>query len=270
MKLKAILKSIDEVDEGFRSLYTKVGDEFVLDVDDGAYKAKISQFRDNNIDLAKKLEAAGATAAQVQELTEKLGAFKGIDDPDAAREALKQLQDLEDDKLISAGKLDEVLAQRTERMKADFDGQIDALTKDRDTYQTSASNYKAQLSEVVIDNGLQRAVTGVASVRSGAMRDILSRGRDTWALDESGSPVPTGPDKKTMFGKDGKSPLSMEEWAQDLVQTAPYLFEGSAGGGAQGSSGRGNGSEKTIVYGDQDAMNANIERIASGEVSIAE
>ena len=49
-------------------------------------------------------------------------------------------------------------------------------------------------------------------------------------------------------GKDGMSPMSLEEWVDQQVAEAPHLFESNAGGGAAGDAsgggGRGNRSVK--------------------------
>jgi len=37
-----------------------------------------------------------------------------------------------------------------------------------------------------------------------------------------------------LFGKDGKTPLSPEEWADSLKETAPHLFPRAEGTGAGG------------------------------------
>jgi hypothetical protein len=70
------------------------------------------------------------------------------------------------------------------------------------------------------------------------MQDILSRARRVWKLVD-GKPTPMENDT-TMFGKDGKSVLSFEEWAQDLAERASFLFEESGGGGSNGSGGEKN------------------------------
>ena len=237
MALKAQVKSIDDVPEQYRDLYTKVGDVFVLDVDDAEYKSSISEFRDNNIALQRKLEAAGGNEAEIKKLQEALKTFEGLD-PEAAREAVNKIRDLEEKNLIDAGKIDEVVNQRTERMRADFDGKTSAMQQSLEELKAQRDKLNSRLTEVVIDNELQKAVTGVAAVRQGAMTDVLSRGRHIWSLDENGEPVPMQ-GKEIIYSKDGKQKISMTEWAQSLLMDAPYLFESNSGGGANGNRGAG-------------------------------
>ena len=59
----------------------------------------------------------------------------------------------------------------------------------------------------------------------------------------------------------------MKEWAETLVLDAPYLFEGSAGGGSGGGRGDG-GTVKRVAQNDQEAINSNLEGIAAGKVEV--
>ena len=266
MALKTQITSLDEVDEALRPLYTKSGDGFVLDLDDGAYKKKLDEFRNNNVDLLKQLDGFKGFTDELTALREQAEKFKGLD-PDTAREALEKAREISDQKLISEGKVEELLAQRVDRMRADFEGQVAALTEKAAKSETQGNQYKTKLTEVVIDNTLQAAAAGVASVKQGAMKYVLSNGRSVWKLDETGNPVPYDSEGKVMYGKDADKQLTPQEWAQGLLLEAPYLFEGSAGGGGQGNGADGSGG-RVIQADDQAALNSNIEGLASGEVTV--
>ncbi len=263
MPLKVLLKSLDEVDESLRGLYTKVGDEYVLDTDDGDFKSRIAEFRNNNIDLNKRLEALSNSAEELEKLKKQ---FAGLD-PEQARKAIEKMQEMEDQKLIDAGKLDELLAQRTERMKSDYEGQISSYKENLEALQKERDMLKGKLQEVVIDNALQQAVTSVATVRKGAMEDVLARGRRRWRLNDDGNPVPIDDDGNVIYGKDPAKPMTMAEWAQSLVQDASYLFESNTGGGGQGNMG-GSADGSIIDASNQDAINQNIEAIAAGKAKV--
>jgi len=265
MKLKAQVKSLTEIDKAYQDLYTQVGDVFVLDIDDSEYKSKLSEFRDTNITLQQQLQKAGGNAEEIAKLQEMLKGFEGLDAAEA-REAMEKMRGIEEKNLIDAGKLDEVVAQRVERMRADFEGKSTAMTQQLQELQEQRDRLNSQLTTVVIDNDLQRAVGEVATVRAGAMQDILSRGRSIWSLDENGAPVPMQ-NKEVMYSKDGKQQISMTEWAQSLLMDAPYLFEPNSGGGAGGNKDQPNNGGK-VVLGDQNSLNDNIEAIAAGEVTV--
>jgi len=42
-----------------------------------------------------------------------------------------------------------------------------------------------------------------------------------------------------LYGKDGSTPMPMNEWVLGLKKTAPHLFAGAAGSGAGGGRGHG-------------------------------
>ena len=49
------------------------------------------------------------------------------------------------------------------------------------------------------------------------------------------------------YGKDGISPMTLEEWVDAQVADAPHLFESNAGGGAAGNpAGGGTGSTRSV------------------------
>ena len=267
MALKAIISALSEVDEALHPLYKQVGDEFVLDVDDGAYTTRINEFRENNIALSQTAAGAKKDAAEVARLREQAKMFEGID-PAKAREAMEALTKVQEKQLIDAGQIDELLAQRTERMRSDYEGKITALTESSTGLRSDADKMRALLSSEVIDNRLQAAIAGTAPVRKGAMRDALGRGRDVWKLDDTGQPTPIGTDGNVLYGKDGASPITMDEWAQGLLKETPYLFEPSAGGGGAGSSGTDAGDR--IVNNDVDSMRGvSLEDVASGKVRVS-
>ena len=251
MKLKARIKSLDEVPEALRVLYTQQGDFFVLSEVEGLVpKEKLDEFRDNNIQLKKQLE----------DIAEK---YKDID-PAKAREAQEQLQKLTDKKLIDEGKLDELLQQRTDRMRADFESQTKALKAAADDWEKKFTSVNGQLSKVLIDSEITKAATA-AGVRASAVEDVLLRGRNVFRLD-NGKVVPYDGDNKPIYGKTGTEYLSINEWIEGLAKNAGHLFEQSKGGGA-GSQDRG-GSGGVISREDTHAMSANLEKIASGEIRV--
>ncbi len=265
-KPKQTVNSLDEVPEELRSYYVQVGDEYVFDIDGSDVKDRISEFRSNNIDLAKKLEAATAEAKKLAKLQEDFKQFDGID-PEKARKALETVGKIDEKKLLDEGKFEELFDQRTERMRRDHASQVDALTKSLETERDRAKDLRGKLSDHLINDSLQRAIGEVAVPKQGSMRDILARGREVWKLDEEkNEPVPRNPAGDIIYGKEGKSPIGMKEWAEDLAANAPFLFESSSGGGAGGSRHRKEG-QKQVSWDDQRGLSDNLQGIADGDVT---
>jgi len=224
MALKLMVAKLEEVEEVFRSLYKVGGDgKFYLQTEEDVEgKKKLDEFRNNNIALMK----------QKEELEAKL---KDIGDPAQIAEMKKKLQLIEDKKMIEAGKIDELVAQKVERMRADFESQLSALKKAVDDKDVALTKTNERLSEVLIDSEITKAVTAVGGVRKDAMQDIIARGKRVWRLEE-GKPVPKEGDR-LLFGKDGKNPMTFDEWATILAESAPFLFESSGGSGGAGNAG---------------------------------
>lgn len=258
MALKVFVSKIDEVDEKFRELYEKTDNGFMLSTDDTEFKTKIGEFRGNNIALKKEKEQLEAT----------LKKFDGVD-PVKYKAAEKKLQEIEDGKLLEEGKVEELVNQRIDRMSQEFKNQISTLQTRAEAAELTAGKYKGQLTNIAVDNGISKALQEVASPRKGALMDILGRAKALWTADESGVLIAKDSSGNVIYGKEGKSPLSPQEWAQTLQQEAPFLFEPSTGGGASGSQKQtSHDGSKIISRDDKEGFAANLEAIASGKVLV--
>jgi hypothetical protein len=235
MALKFIIEEGDfkGLKPEIQTLY-KVGSDnkYRLDADeDPDLKKKVEEFRTNNIELKKIKE----------ELEKK---YNGID-PDEVKKLKKREKEIDEKKLIDAGKLDEVVEQRVKQMQTDYQSQIEAQQKALDERDEKLRMTHAKLSEVLIDGEVTKAITAVGQIRPGAMQDIINRAKATWVI-EDGKPVPKD-GGKLIFGKDGKSLLTFGEWADILYKTSPYFFEPTKGSGGPGS-GRGPGGVDKAAF----------------------
>lgn len=244
MALKARINALSEVPEALQSFYTQQGDEFILAVEGMVSKDKLDEFRDNNIALKK----------QMDEFTAKFGSI----DPEKYRTLLEKEQKERDKKLIDAGKVDELVAERVNAMKADYEKQVKTITDER-------SRLTSQLEGLVIDNAIRDAAAK-SGVRATAIDDVLLRGRMLYRL-EDGKAVPKDGDK-VIFGKNG-DPMEISEWVGTLTERAPHLFEQSQGGGAPKGGAGGQGNAGKISRDDSKGFLANLDNIASGKTQVA-
>jgi len=175
----------------------------------------------------------------LKEAKETLSKFDGID-ADEVRALMKRFANDEESKLIKDGKLDEVIAKRTERLRADLEKKAgDALAL------AEAATKRAQAFQGrVLDDSI-RAAAAKAGLHQHAIDDALFRARSMFALDEAGQAVQLGDDGKPVLGKDGKSPFTPLEWLEGMKDKAPHWFPAAAsGGGASGGGGgAGNGTK---------------------------
>ena len=213
MKLKFKLDTLDGLDAAIAGLYEQGADgAYYLSVDGAVDKSKLDEFRNNNVKLLKDLEK-----------------FKDVD-PAKYQELLDLSKKQQEKKLIDAGELDKVVEQRVGEMKSTYETQLKTLTEQNSVAQR-------QLESLLIDNAVRDAALK-SGVQATAVDDVLLRAKATFQI-KDGSAVPVDAQGNVVYGKDGTSPMSVVDWTSGLKKQAPHLFQGSQGGGAQGS-GKGN------------------------------
>jgi hypothetical protein len=174
---------------------------------------------------------------KLKDATESLRSFDGID-PDAVRGILQRFSDDEEAKLIAAGKIDEVLDKRTERMRADVDKQIKSANERADKAEAFSNKFRDR----VLGDAIRTAAAKTGALPE-ASDDLILRAKGTFQLNDEGEAVAVDANGDVLFGKDGKTPLSPLEWAESLKETAPHLFpraEGTGAGGHKPGNGGGN------------------------------
>ena len=210
--------------------------------DNGGNGTKVDPATQALIDAAVS-QAVGGLKSKNTELLGKLSStknvlqrFEGID-PEAVSAILKRFGDEEDANLIKAGKIDEVLNKRTDRLKQDHTKE---LQKREDVIKQLSTR-----ADRLVAGTVRGALVGAASKTGAlpeAMEDIVLRGQGQgWTVDDEGNVVAMR-DGETVIGKDGKTPLSMSEWLDGLRESAPHLWPKAQGSGASGS-GSGKGSK---------------------------
>lgn len=204
----------------------------------------------DTVDVQAQIEAAVAglkaknseLLGKLKERDEAIKRFDGID-PDAVRGILQRFSDDEEAKLIAGGKIDEVLNRRTDRMKQDYDKQFQA--KDAELQRYLHANQK--LAQRALSDAVAKAAVKAGALPT-ALDDIVLRAQHSgWTVNEDGEVI-ARKGEEVLFGKDGKTPLTAEEWAESLREAAPHLFQQPQGTGAPGS--RGGGSGKTMKRAD--------------------
>ena len=214
MALKFKYDSKEQVPEEHLPFYAERDGAFVLDVDGVVDKSKLDEFRTSNVELIKERD----------ELKKR---FEGID-PEEVQKLAEEKRKLEEEQQLKAGEFEKVLEKRVKAIKEDKEKAVEGLTAERD-------GLHRQLSTIKID----QAVVNVATkrgLRHTALPDVTSRARSVFKL-VNGVPTAYESDGTTVrVGKDGITPLNLEEWVDALVSDAPHLFESNSGGGAAGNT----------------------------------
>ncbi len=224
MALKFKYKSKEEIPAEHLPFYAEREGVWQLDADGVADKAKLDEFRNNNVTLLKQLD-------------DFKNRFEGID-PDEVRKLAEEKRKLEETQQLKAGELEKVVENRIKGLKADWEKQVVTLTSEREALNS-------RLTAIQIDQGVITAATK-RGLRPTAITDITSRARTVFKL-LNGAPKAFEADGQTVrYGKDGVTPMTLDEWVDSQVSEAPHLFESNAGSGAasNGSGGVGNRSVK--------------------------
>ena len=222
MALKYKYTTKQEIPAEQQSLYVEREGAFYLDAEGVVDKAKADEMRLHNIDLRKQIEESLRTATEERQKIQ------------AEKERLE---------LIAQGhkpeEIEKLVTERLKGLKADWDKQFAAVTGERDSLTT-------RLTSIQIDQGVITVATK-RGLRPTAIPDITSRARTVFKL-VNGAPQAFEADGKTVrYGKDGITPMTLEEWVDAQVADAPHLFESNAGGGAA-SNGAGGaaGSQRSV------------------------
>src|SRR5215204_4120691 len=214
MALKLKYKAKEEVPAELQTLYVEREGEFALDVDGVVDKAKHDEFRTANIALKKELE-------------EQRKRFEGID-PDEVRKLAEEKQQLEESQQLKLGEVEKVLENRLKTAKTEWDKQFSAMSSERDALNV-------RLTAIQIDQGVTTVATK-KGLRPTAIPDITARARTVFRLVEGVPRAYEGDGKTVRYGKDGITPMTLEEWIDTQVSEAPHLFESNAGAGSGASA----------------------------------
>lgn len=239
MALKLILESLEGVDEAIKTLYVEKDGKFHLDV------SGVEDTSGLKSALQKEREAAKQERQRVKELEDR---FKDID-PEKVRDMMAKLDKDGEASLIAAGKLDEVVARRSEKLRAELMKQVEEAAAKTEAEKARANKF----SQRVLDNNI-RAAAAKAGLHTGAIEDALFRARTMFSVDDDGNAVQMDDSGRPVLGKDGKTPFTPVEWLESMKDTAPHWFPaGSAGGGASGNRDA-SGNSKTIKRSTFDAL----------------
>ncbi len=229
--LSLTVDDIATVPEAQRSLYVEKDGKHHLDVtgieDTSGLKSALQKEREANKEakrLQKEIEAR----------------YEGID-PDKVKSMMAKFENDDEAKLIAAGKIDEVVTKRTEKLRIELQKQVDAAKGET----KAAADRAGKFSQRVLDNHI-RAAAIKAGLHAHAVEDALFRARILFSLDDAGEAVQIDNEGRPVLGKDGKTPFTPVEWLENMKETAPHWFPASGSGGGAGGGSKDAGGVKTI------------------------
>lgn len=174
-----------------------------------AEKAKVTEFRDDNVKLTKS----------VDELNKKFGAVD-IDEYDKLQ---KQAKEAKDENLNKSSDIEKLIAK--------FDTFKAEQEKKQKVLETNNALLAKENEKAVIDSAIKSAAIK-AGVSKTALDDVVARANVVWTV-KNGKPVALDKDGTAIWIKDTTEPLTVDKWVVDLNQTAPHLFSASEGTNAK-------------------------------------
>lgn len=211
MALKHKIGALTEVAEAVRSFYEEKDGAFFLQVEGMVPKAHVDEFRNNNIELNRK----------ISEMEQK---YKDIDPVKYAELVAANAKTPE--------AIENAVKTRLAAMQQEHATAIQTLTGEN-------GKLKSTLDSVLIDGSL-KTEAAKAGILPTALDDVVLRGRMVFK-NENGQVIAYNERGEKLYDKDGTTPLGVGGWVKGLKANAPHLFAGMNGGGAGGSGGKGPG-----------------------------
>ena len=202
--------------------------------------SKLSEFRDNNVAVAKERDELKAT---VTTLTDIVG-----EDASEFNETLSKLretqQQVDDGKLTKQSDITAELTKRTEKMQATHTEELsqkDAKIKDQGI---KLGELGSEIKRNTIHHAVQSVINSKDSgVQPSAAGDIAHRAMSRFVV-EGGEVIAKNADGAIIYGNDGTTPESLTEWMESLKKDSPHFFIQSNGGGGGGGDKKHGGMDK--------------------------
>lgn len=221
----------------------------------------VKGLKKNNEDLRKEKDNQKARLDELQTKLESLGDL----DLNAVSEFVKRTRSDEYAALYKAGKFSEVIDKEVEKAVTKVKRDMQALQEQLDQATKATTEAKTALKTERIRN---KVATSVKDLNEGALDDIQRNALDLFDEDENGAIIlKDGVNART---KDGKA-VTVDTLQTFLLETKPYYFKGSSGGGARGGGQPGGkGGPMQIPKSDTAAIAKHQADIATGKVIVVD
>jgi len=152
------------------------------------------------------------------------------------------LDSSEDAKLIAEGKMDEVIARKTERVRIDLEKKFNDSQAELTTTQEKLVNVSGNYANHRIDETIRQAAIA-SGVSPEAIEDVVLRSVGIFSVDEKGAIVALDAEGHVTTNEAG-TPLVPKVFVSDLKEKAPHFWPGSSSGGLGGS---GRASDDSLI-----------------------
>ncbi len=192
-------------------------------------KAEIDRLKGHN---SKLLDEKKTVQAQLKK-------FEGLD-PDNIKKMMHAFDSNEEARLMAEGKIDEVVAKRTEKKLLKLEEKIGVLSDQLGESDKEKKRYKDEYDGLVINTEIRRQAEK-AGVIPAAIDDVIFRSKGMFSLDEDGNIESRDSNGNIRTVK--KKPLDPGLFIEQLKDSAPHFWPASKGAGASGKFVNGEGME---------------------------
>ena len=244
LKTQINAEELDQMPEALREFYVESSEsgKFDLATDQSD---RIREFRENNITLTQQVRER---EADLQKAKSELDGAKG------------EVQKRFEKELLSEGKIDELLAQRTEAMRQSYEEKLGEITR-------SHSEAEKTLDVHIVENQIRDAAIKAQAKNDRAVDHIIRAVRPHVQRDGTQA-VRVDGSGNTVMAEDGKPPQGILDLVAEMKISDAFLFAESSGSGANGGGVTNSGTGKQRIR--RSEIGKYINEVAAGEVEIVE
>jgi hypothetical protein len=258
-ELQATMSSLEGVDESIAEFYTAQ--------EDGTFLLNVVGNNGFELENTTALKSAlGKERSNAQQASKALKAYEGLD-PEEARTAMNKLAEYAD--FDPEKKVEEAMKARETQ-----------LLKKHETVLSSLQDEKTILMQQLEQNLVTSAATKAIAENEGAVDLLLPHvlQQTRMRMTDNGSFIAEVVDREgsPRIGDSQGNPMTIPQLVEEMKSSDAFArafnSSGATGSGAtnnaapKGGTGRG----RSISRHDQEALNANIEALASGEITISD
>ncbi len=179
-----------------------------------------------------------------RKLAELTAQWSGMD-PERVKQLVAKFDNDEEMKLIEAGDFEKVVERRTENMRTGLEAERDAARGKVTELEELLSGKDETITVLKVDSQVRELGLGMnPPMDPKGLGDAIRAARTIFRLSEENVPVALREDGTTpIIGKDGKTPLGIEEWLQATFESGKTLWWGSSSGGGAAGGGDGDGDK---------------------------
>jgi DNA-directed RNA polymerase subunit F len=163
-----------------------------------------------------------------------LKTFEGID-PEETKKLMEAINQSEETKLISEGKIDEVIANRTDSIQQKFQDDLNGLNENLKSALSERDGFKSELDTNKIGDEIQLACIKLG-VLPGAILDVKTRAKSIFSVSKETKDIESRLSNGEFRKTTDDMLMTPERFVESLKTEVPHYWPASQGSGSQGNN----------------------------------